>query len=128
MYNPIFCFMKFSARAPMAAAVDMGNQMPGMSNNQMFGGPQMWQQQQYMMMQQQAAMSQMMQMQVDKFLQFDMFVTTFSRWNDISCRHFSLQTFLEPQGDDARKYAQRGISFSSKFRKGDNKNSCCLYL
>jgi hypothetical protein len=69
--------MKFSARAPMAGAVDMGNQMPGMSNNQMFGGPQMWQQQQYMMMQQQAAMSQMMQMQVDNFLQFDMFAITF---------------------------------------------------
>jgi hypothetical protein len=67
-------FVKFSARAPMAAAVDMGNQMPGMSNNQMFGGPQMWQQQQFMMMQQQAAMSQMMQMQVRYFVQLDMFV------------------------------------------------------
>jgi hypothetical protein len=82
--------MKFSARAPMATAVDMDNQMPGMSNNQMFGSPQMWQQQQCMMMQQQAAMSQMMQMQVSCFLQFDMFVITFFRWSDISSRHFPL--------------------------------------
>lgn len=61
----------------MAAAVDMGNQMPGASSNLMFGNPQMWQQQQYMMMQQQAAMSQMMQMQVEHFLQFGISVMIF---------------------------------------------------